>query len=578
MKTSRRRTNRRSPAGDILPFFEYSQILNSSLDLSFLLNTVLLTVMGKTLVARGMVLVARGEDRFEVLSAKGGLNRTVGKSVSLTDPPRKRIDIAEKKPKEPEWMEFFRSANLKILIPIQTPVKVVGLLSLGPKTSGKRFSASDMQLLESLINLSGSAIEKAMIVQELKTANRSIDQKLQELNTLFDLSKVFNQVLDTEKVVRLLTFSLLGQVGVNRYAICLLEHKEMRTVASRIDDVDELARLVPAFSTLDAPRLTEDLARDRVKGEGSVLLKELELRAVIPMQIQNETKGLIFLGEKLRGGGYTRGDLEFLYSLGNLAIISIENARLFKEAIEKQKLEDELQLAREIQKGLLPQSIPNVEGYEIAAVNISSQQVGGDYYDVIKKSDHQYVLAIGDVSGKGAPAALLMANIQAALRALAPMNYSISEATGRLNDLTCSSTGHGRFITFFWGELDTEKRLLRYVNAGHNPPFLLSASGELKRLSEGGLILGVLNTAVPYQESSVELNKGDVLLLFTDGVSEAMNAADEDFTEERLQETFKTHSHLPAPEILTQIRHEVERFSSGIPQSDDLTMLVVKIL
>jgi sigma-B regulation protein RsbU (phosphoserine phosphatase) len=288
---------------------------------------------------------------------------------------------------------------------------------------------------------------------------------------------------------------------------------------------------------------------------------------------------MILLGERLRGGHYARADLEFLYSLGNLAIISIENARLFQEAIEKQRMEDELKIAREIQQDLLPEVIPNIPGFDIAAINIPSKQVGGDYYDVLKRDSDEFILAIGDVSGKGTPAALLMANVQAALRALAPSCKSVTETTSQINDLTCANTRDGsRFITFFWGILDSKNKQFRYTNAGHNPPYLIRQSGIIEKLEEGGLILGVFKTKTPYIETSTLLSSGDVLIMYTDGVSEAMNAEGNQFTEERLEDVLKKSVNLTAKQIIQRVQNELETHTQSTPQSDDITMLVLKAL
>ena len=324
---------------------------------------------------------------------------------------------------------------------------------------------------------------------------------------------------------------------------------------------------------------TQDLLKLKAYRIAAARLIKMGITAVVPMHIQQKTNGMILLGERLRGGVYSQADLEFLYSLGNLAIISIENARLFKTAIEKQRMEDELNIAREIQQGLLPEKLPSIPHFDIAALTISSKEVGGDYYDVITRKQDEYVLAIGDVSGKGTPAALLMANVQAALRALAPLCSSLSETTGQINDLTCANTrGGSRFITFFWGILDAQTRQFRYTNAGHNPPYLLRKNGTMEKLEEGGMILGIFKTTTPYAEASVTLLPGDVLVMYTDGVSEAMNQNNEQFTEERLEGILKKSTHHTAKEIIQQIQKELEIHTQATPQSDDITMLVLKAL
>ena len=306
-------------------------------------------------------------------------------------------------------------------------------------------------------------------------------------------------------------------------------------------------------------------------------LTALGIAVVVPIRLQGESRGQILLGEKMSREEFSQADLEFVSSIGNLAIISLENARLFKEAIEKQKMEDELLIAREIQKGLLPSVLPEVPGFRMAAANISSKQVGGDYYDVLGLPDGSFIIAIGDVSGKGSPAALLMANLQATIRALVPLNLNLAELTGRVNDLMCENTGGNKFVTFFWGTIDSSQRSLSYVNAGHNYPYLLHADGSMERLDRGGMILGVMKTAAPYEEGLVQCRGGDTLVLFTDGVSEAMSTRQED-GEERLEKALRSALTGTPQEILDAVHRDVLVHTQGASQSDDITMMVVKFL
>lgn len=565
-----------SSGSDIIPLFEFSNVVNSSLDLKFILGTVLLTVMGKMLVSKGIVFLKRDANIFEIVNAKGIDQNAIGQTLKIEKPPRDITQPERLAASQQSWTYFFKEHNQKLLLPIVSQKRIVGLLSLGDRLGGKKYSKSEKQLIESLVNLSASAIEKAVMIEQLKDVNRSLDRKYQELNTLFDLSKEFNVVMDAERVVRLLTFSLLGQVGVSRYAVCLNNNGSLKVVASRIDRQFDNAGVMQQLCTLTNPELIENLIRHKKFKQAAEELQRAGIVAVIPMKVQNQVKGAILLGERLRGGGYAKADLEFLYSLANLAIISIENARLFHEAIEKQKLEDELAIAREIQKGLLPRKLPEIPRFQLAAVNISSKQVGGDYYDALMVSPDEYVIAIGDVSGKGTPAALLMANVQASLRAFAPMGLSIADATSRINDLTCMNTGQDKFITFFWGRLNATTREFCYVNAGHNPPFLLRADGSVERLEEGGIILGMMKTTIPYVESVITLRPGDAIVMFTDGVSEAMNASEQDFTEEKLETVIKPLRTLTPEEIIKQIQIALEQHTRGTPQSDDITMLVLK--
>jgi sigma-B regulation protein RsbU (phosphoserine phosphatase) len=308
------------------------------------------------------------------------------------------------------------------------------------------------------------------------------------------------------------------------------------------------------------------------------VLQALSLKVAVPMELQGQTRGVLLLGEKLNRDTFTPADFEFLSALSSLAIIALENARLFQQAIEKQKMEDELAIAREIQKGLLPSILPALPGFELAAANFSSKQVGGDYYDAIPLDDHRLILAIGDVSGKGTPASLLMANIQATIRALVPLDLPLTDLTARVNNLMCPNTGGSRFVTFFWGCLDHARRVFTYVNAGHNHPYLLHADGSVDRLDKGGMILGVMETTVPYEEGSAELREGDVLVLFTDGVSEAMNAASEEYGEERLEAVIRKAAGWGAQGLIDIIHQDIIAHAHGAPQSDDITMMVMRVV
>jgi sigma-B regulation protein RsbU (phosphoserine phosphatase) len=203
--------------------------------------------------------------------------------------------------------------------------------------------------------------------------------------------------------------------------------------------------------------------------------------------------------------------------------------------------------------------------------------VGGDYYDVIPLDETRWIIAIGDVSGKGTPAALLMANLQATIRALVPLQLPLHELTGRVNDLMCQNTGGNKFVTFFWGIVDHRSMTLTYVNAGHNYPYLRHSDGRIERLDRGGMILGVLPAVTPYEESTLPLEAGELLVLFTDGVSEAMSREGKEYGEDRLQAVIESSVGKGAQAIIDAVHHDILGHTTGAPQSDDITMMVIKV-
>jgi phosphoserine phosphatase RsbU/P len=557
--------------------FEFSTVINSSLDLNFILGHILLTIMGKLLSSRAAAVLRHEDGLFHCEMVKGVSGQESGCALAIKTLPRGMQHVDRIDPVRHPWVKYFADHQLEILLPLRSGSGPIGLLAFGKRGTPKPLSARESTYLRSLANIAATAIDKCHTIAELKVVNRRLDRKLQELNTLFDLGKEFGAVLDPEKLIRLLVFSLMGQVGVHRYLVCLKEESDMRIAASRVDGALPQAELLALLMKVKTPVSVDDMIVTGATDPRPVLTA-LGLRAIVPMALQGQARGVVLLGEKLNREPFSQADFEFLSALSSLAIISLENARLFKDAIEKQKMEDELLIARDIQKGLLPSILPTIPGIDIAAANYSSKQVGGDYYDAVPVDDDRFIIAIGDVSGKGTPAALLMANIQATIRALVPLKLSLSELTARVNNLMCQNTGGNKFVTFFWGMLDHKRHTLRYVNAGHNHPYLIHCDGTEERLDKGGMILGVMETMIPYEEGEVPLREGDLLVLFTDGVSEAMSPSSVEYGEERLEATIRHAGAKTAHELIEEIHRDIQAHAAGAPQSDDITMMVIRFL
>jgi phosphoserine phosphatase RsbU/P len=568
--TEQYHSRKQSSDFDPLPLLEFSKVVNSSLDLSFILGTVLLSVMGKLLVTKGVVLLRGGSGVFAVQTVKGLPADLIGREHVLPRPSGKNFLLT---PRSKGLLRELAVSGITRMFPIVAHDQVHGYFGFADPPRGIALSADHRKFIEALINIAAAAIDKSLSFEELKTVNRRLDSKVQQLNTLFELSKEFSGVLERDQILRFFSLTLMGQIGTNRFALCL-KNQEMITsrVAMSFSPDDKLL----LFRDIAEPVLVADLPRRKKFERVMQICMQEKIAAIIPLHSQNVVSGLLCVGERLNGVPYTREDLEFLYSLGALATISTENARLFHEALRKKQMEDELAIAREIQQNLLPRDIPPINGFDFSALNVSSQEVGGDYYDIIPVEKDSYIIAIGDVSGKGTPASLLMANVQATIRALAPFGLSLGDATGRVNDIITKNTGNEKFITFFWGILEPASRTFRYVNAGHNPPYVLRAGGRLEQLTEGGLILGVMPTIVPYREGRITLEPGDAVVLFTDGVSEAMNAEKEDYGDERLEMFLGSLTHASASDIVDALRNELASYTAGAPQSDDITIVVLR--
>lgn len=541
---------------------EFSRVINSSLDLNFILNNVLLTCLGKFLATKG--LIALNINSKILLKSSKGLTE----EIILKFPD---ISSEEDFLSNEEFKTYVQEANLKIVEKISSSNDYLGIICLGEKLNKEDYKKDDLDFLRTILNISASAIQNSLIVEQLKFVNRELDSRIQRLSSLFELSKEFGLFSESTKVTRLLIFSLIGQFLIQKYALLRFEGSDIEVIEPKFP-VDELLRNI---KDIDYLKIETSLNKEQV----ALLfphLFEMGIQVIVPMQIQGRTKGLIILGKRVNDLDYTEADIEFVFSVGSLAIISMENRRLFREALEKQKLEEELDLAREIQRNLLPQKIPVYKNFEIAAINLSSKQVGGDYYDIIPLDKNTCCIAIADVSGKGVPAALLMANMQAFLQVICRQNIPLDIATGMINDLITQNTSDGKFITFFWGIFDDINSTIKYVNAGHNPPLLLR-DNKIIKLETGGIILGVMNTVFPYQSETVQLHPKDVLILFTDGISEAMNKNGEEFTDKKLEGLALSISSESSEQILQKIKQEVQTFAEGTIQSDDMTMVVIKV-
>ena len=251
-----------------------------------------------------------------------------------------------------------------------------------------------------------------------------------------------------------------------------------------------------------------------------------------------------------------------------------EERNLYFDELEKKRLE--LNIAREIQQSFLPESVPSLQGFDLAAVSHPAKEVGGDFYDFIPISDDEIGLVIADVSGKSVPAALFMVLSRAMVRASTTGNKAASEAAKKANDLIAADAKSGMFVTLFYAILDQKSRTLRYVNAGHNPPVVLNGdTGDLTLLKARGIAMGVVER-FEMEERVIELDGGDVVVFYTDGVTEAVDDGFDQFGVDRLVEIVRKNSHLSAAALVDMITAEVIAFSKGAPQFDDITLMVLK--
>ncbi len=305
--------------------------------------------------------------------------------------------------------------------------------------------------------------------------------------------------------------------------------------------------------------------------------EELSILCLPVRHHTGEIVGVIQLLNKLGAPAFTSEDEEFLTKLSGHIAMALENARLHRDALIKQRLEKELALARQIQRSLLPDQPPVVPGYEIAVLNEPCFEVGGDYYDFLSLGPQSLLLVIADVEGKGVGSALVMSNLQATLRALVLHLHSLEVLALSMNEMIYNDTKSEKYLSCFLGLVDTRRNGLHYINCGHCPPILVRGeTGDYELLTEGGTVIGLFPTA-EYRRGSTQLSPGDVLICCTDGILEASNLEDDEFGKERLAECVTRHRHKNAQQIVDAVLVEVNEFSQKSKYTDDKVLMIMKV-
>ena len=409
---------------------------------------------------------------------------------------------------------------------------------------------------------------------------------LNELTALYEVSQRLTGKFKLQEVLDLIVRSVVEALGVKGCSLRLLDESTNELVIAAVHNLSQ--RYLQKGPVLLSESQLDQLA---IQGE-AVYMPDMtsDPRVLYPREAKEEglRSGLcvgLMLNERAIGTihVYTSTPHEFTESerrlfrlLAGQAAIAIESAKLHQERIANQKLENDLELAGEIQARLLPREMPQIEGFDIVARSYPSQQVGGDFYDFISLPNDHLGVVIGDVSGKSVSGAILMAAARMALRAQVAMTYAAKDIVSELNQVLCRDTRPTEFVTLFYAALNTRERRMTYCNGGHGGPILLRGD-SVQFLETGGTVVGSIEWAT-YEEETLELESGDLIFLYTDGIVEAMSATDELFGVDRLIDTIRQVKKSPAGEIAQAVRQAVRRFTPGAVQSDDIAMVVIKVL
>jgi sigma-B regulation protein RsbU (phosphoserine phosphatase) len=428
--------------------------------------------------------------------------------------------------------------------------------------------AADAVTADPLTLLLASALKNSRLKAELKEQQFQVNYRVVELEALYDVGLAVAATLDLDRLSEEILLRAVSLLDARRGALYILE--------------DGRYRLDRTFGGEAGRSFAADDSNLRAFQAGgpapAELLPGARYLLAAPIVVDSGARGLLVVGDKesRRGvGPFLPGDRRTLSLFANQAAIALENARLHLQALEKERLEREMHLAAEIQRQILPKGAPQVPGYQMVGWNRPARQVGGDYYDLFHLQGGRLGLVVGDVSGKGIPAALMVSTLHSALRLLFDQSAFGPSLLERLNRHILESSMPNKFITMLLLELSPESGALQYLNAGHNPGLLVRRDGTVEELAAGGLPLGLLPGSL-YQSRAVMLQPGDLVCVYSDGITEAESLAGEEFGAPRLADHLREFQDRPLQELLDSIHEATDRFSQGLPQGDDQTLVLLR--
>ena len=422
-------------------------------------------------------------------------------------------------------------------------------------------------------------------IEKLEDENLKLLKAIEELSILNEISTAISSTLSMNKIMDLIVNKCIKHLDVEQCALILFDK-------SKEDPYTTLIRRGEPSSEKDFNYyLTSELISRMLKNRKSLRINNLEkdksfapfrresfgLKNLlsVPLTSHGEMIGIIYVLNKKLGLIFSEGDERLLSIIAGQSAQAIENSRLLEEEQSYICIQEEIRMAQEIQLNLLPKQIPEIPGYDIAAINIPESEVGGDYYDFINLSENRIAFCLGDVSGKGLPAALLMANLQATLRGQSFIQKSPKDIIKMSNLLLYNSTDIRKFATLFYGILDIKTNEIIFCNAGHENPLHFKKEKYFGELITGGTVLGFL-VDLKFYEETIEVQQGEVLVLYSDGITEAMNSEAEQFGADRIRELVRENHNKSSKEIIDNIISSVEIHAGENSQFDDITLLVIK--
>ncbi len=550
----------------------------------------------------------RAPDRFPLGRLRITLGRSARNDLCIPDPFASRVHAEVRREGEEYFLQDLGSANGTLYnggtVEGAVPLTAGGRIQIGETEivfdDGSYHSSmgatmitdnSSTSLPEATIALASGdrttsglleAIEGARSKPEISAARMTREGDLLALISKVGITLLASSTLDEtlEQIVSL----VFEAVPADRCLLMLRDDQnlEMRVAVARLRDrVGEVGEIRVSRNVMDEvvmrgnSVLTSDAQHDPRFASGTMVLQGIRSVLAVPLGVADKVFGIIYADSPMAEGRFTEDHLKVLTTLASVAAIRVENARLVEARLQQERLERELQLASEIQQRFQPTAPPVVPGYELQGISFPCYEIGGDYYDFIQREDGKLIIALGDVSGKGTAAALLMSSLHAAIHAQTGSHETLVETISAVNNYLADNIPPNRFVTLFFAELDPESGAVSFLNAGHNPPLIVHAAGTVEQLASGGLPLGIRVDA-DYREGRTHLQAGDVLVIYSDGVTEAASPSGEEFGATRLYEVVSRNVEASAAGIRDRIESALTKFSQGTQAADDITLVIVK--
>lgn len=531
------------------------------------------------------------------------LRTTIGRSarsdICIPDAFASRLHAELRKEGEGYWLQDLGSANGTryngSLISNPIPVVPGGEIQIGETTLVFEDEAIEESKNATLIADSTQSLDPSMTISFARKKNPTAEILESQFSSRTDLlgliSKVGVALLSStglDETLDQVATLVFEAVPADRCVIMLRDEENLNedgmkiAVARQRGKEEQLSEVRISRTVMEEVMvngksvLTSDAQHDPKFASQTMALLGVRSVLAVPLSVsETEVFGIIYADSPTYENTFTEEHLNILTTLASVASIRVENAKLAEERFERERMERELELATEIQQRFQPSAPPQMDAYELQGISFACYEIGGDYYDFIPRHNGKMLIALGDVSGKGTAAALLMSSLHAAIHAQTMAKSELPAMVTAVNEYLAHNTPSNRFITFFVAELDPETGDLSYINAGHNPPLVGRADGTVEELDSGGFPLGIMPGA-EFELGKITLKEGEAVIVFSDGVSEAENTAGEEFGIERLSTVVKSHIGRSASGLRDKIESALSGFTGTAPANDDITLVIVK--